>query len=99
VITDYAFGFCYDLLDREDFGEDFFEMVYGKDSAIWLWMQSNFLQGVVRGLPEWFIKETLPPIAKYHKFRAVSFMSPIFPFNLRKNTVLISFGRKTDFKS
>ena len=73
MITDYAFGFCYDLLDRDDFGEDFFEMGYGKDTAIWLWMQSNFLQAVIRGLPKWFIQWTLPPIAKFNKSRAVGF--------------------------
>jgi len=58
------------LLDKDNFGEDFFEMVYGKDSAIWLWMQSNYLQNIIRGLPKWLVSLTLPPIAKYNRFRA-----------------------------
>ena len=55
VFTDYAFGNCYNLLDRPDLGLDFFAMVQGIGPMMWIFFQWPALQKILLSIP--------PPIA------------------------------------
>ncbi|KAK0115636.1 hypothetical protein ONS95_000093 [Cadophora gregata] len=56
TITDYGFGKSYDLLEREDLGRGFFEMMRKLGPAIWFFQQWPFLQPVALGIPEWLAR-------------------------------------------
>lgn len=51
VITDYAFGESYHLLDTADLGRGFFEMVNGIGPTMWVFQQWPFLQKLSLCMP------------------------------------------------
>lgn len=51
VITDYAFGESYDLLDTADLGREFFEMVNGIGPTMWVFQQWPALQKLSLSMP------------------------------------------------
>lgn len=53
VITDYAFDSCYNLLDREDMGLEYFIMIRQLGPAIWFFQFWPWLQPMAKSLPIW----------------------------------------------
>lgn len=51
VITDYAFGESYHILDTPDLGREFFEMVNGIGPTMWIFQQWPALQKVSLSMP------------------------------------------------
>jgi cytochrome P450 len=51
IITDYAFNQCYDLLDRPDFGMEFFFMIQELGPMMWIIQQWPALQSIALSLP------------------------------------------------
>lgn len=51
VITDYAFGESYHLLDTADMGREFFEMVNGIGPTMWIFQQWPALQKLALSMP------------------------------------------------
>ena len=52
VITDYAFGESYELLEREDLGKEFFDMTNGLGPSWWVFQQFPAVQKFALSLPE-----------------------------------------------
>lgn len=71
VITDYAFGQCYDLLDRPDLGESFFDMVQGIGPTMWIFMQWPGLQQIALSLPPSIASFMSPPVGQVIQLTAV----------------------------
>jgi hypothetical protein len=71
VITDYAFGQSYDLLDRPDLGETFFDMVQGIGPTMWIFMQWPGLQKIALGLPPAIASFMSPPVGQVIQLTAV----------------------------
>ncbi|KIM93253.1 hypothetical protein OIDMADRAFT_173290 [Oidiodendron maius Zn] len=70
VITDYAFDNCYDLLDREDFGVNFFAMVRGLGPAFWFFQQWPFIQPVALKTPLWLARILSKPLGSFLQMQA-----------------------------
>lgn len=64
VITEYAFAQCYDLLDREDIGRHFFEMIQGIGPSFWIFQQWPGLQRVALSMPPALTKALSKPIGQ-----------------------------------
>ncbi|TAQ87316.1 hypothetical protein B7494_g4362 [Chlorociboria aeruginascens] len=62
IISEYAFGDCYNLLDRPDLGMDFFFMVQGLGPMMWTFMQWPGLQKFALSLPPAVSKAISPPM-------------------------------------
>lgn len=62
VITDYAFGESYDLLDKDDIGREFFAMVAGIGPGMWAFQQWPLLQKFALSLPPAFSKALSKPL-------------------------------------
>ena len=62
IITDYAFGDCYHLLDRPDLGTEFFRMVAGLGPMMWFFMQFPTVQKIALSLPPAVSKAMSPPL-------------------------------------
>ena len=62
VITEYAFSQSYDLLDRDDFGREFFAMVAGIGPAMWVFQQWPILQQLALSLPPAVAKRLSKPL-------------------------------------
>lgn len=75
IISDYAFGECYDLLDRPDLGMEFFFMVQGLGPMMWTFMQWPGLQKFMMSLPPAVSKATSPPMKQLLGLQEVS---PLF---------------------
>jgi hypothetical protein len=71
VITDYAFDNCYNLLDRTDFGVDFFAMVRGLGPAFWFFQQWPFIQPLALKTPLWLAKILSKPLGSFLQMQAV----------------------------
>jgi cytochrome P450 len=71
VITDYAFDSCYNLLDRQDFGVDFFAMVRGLGPAFWFFQQWPFTQSLAYKIPLWLAKILSQPLGSFLQMQAV----------------------------
>ncbi|ELR03254.1 hypothetical protein VC83_02379 [Pseudogymnoascus destructans] len=65
VITDYAFDDCHNLLDRADFGVDFFAMVRGLGPAFWFFQQWPFIQPLALKTPMWLAKILSKPLRSF----------------------------------
>ncbi|KAE8440479.1 hypothetical protein EG329_007445, partial [Mollisiaceae sp. DMI_Dod_QoI] len=63
VITDYAFADCYNLLERDDIGKEFFEMIQRRGPAIWVFQQWPGLRALAMSMPKWLASAMSPPIA------------------------------------
>ena len=53
VISEIAFGSCYDFLDKDDTGADFFEMARGIGPALYAFQQFASLQRLAHRIPPW----------------------------------------------
>ena len=74
VITDYAFNSCYNLLDRADFGVDFFAMVRGLGPAFWFFLQWPFIQPLAYKIPLWLAKILSKPLGSFLQMQAVLYV-------------------------
>jgi cytochrome P450 len=71
VITDYAFNNCYNLLDKADFGLDYFTMVRSLTESFWIFNQFPLLQFVALKSPMWLAKSMNKHIGSYLQMRQV----------------------------
>ena len=53
VASEFAFGRCYDFLDKDDTGADFFEMARGIGPALYAFQQFPSLQRLALKIPPW----------------------------------------------
>jgi len=74
VITDYAFDNCHNLLDRTDFGVDFFAMVRGLGPAFWFFQQWPFIQPMALKTPLWLAKILSKPLGSFMQMKAVLYV-------------------------
>lgn len=74
VITDYAFDDCHNLLDRPNFGEDFFAMVRGLGPAFWFFQQWPFIQPLALKTPMWLAKFMSKPLGSFMQMQAVLYV-------------------------
>ncbi|KFY66112.1 hypothetical protein V496_02171 [Pseudogymnoascus sp. VKM F-4515 (FW-2607)] len=70
VITDYAFGHCYNLLDTEDLGLDFFAMVQGIGPTMWIFQQWPSLRTFALSLPSALVKAMSKPLKQVLNLQA-----------------------------
>ena len=77
VITDFAFDNCYNLLDRADFGVDFFAMVRGLGPAFWFFQQWPFIQPIALKTPKWLAKILSKPLGSFMQMQAVLFVQTL----------------------
>jgi cytochrome P450 len=64
VVTDYAFGACYDLLKEPDLGLKFFTLVHKIGPAAWIFRQCPWLKSLAMAIPEPIIKVISEPIGQ-----------------------------------
>jgi cytochrome P450 len=64
VITEYAFGQCYDLLDRPDLGHTFFDMIQGVGPTMWIFQQWPGLQKIALSMPPSIASLLSPPVGQ-----------------------------------
>lgn len=72
VITDYAFDQCYDLLLKDDFGVEFFEMLKSSVVSVYAFRQWPFLAAILYNMPAWMVPEG--PIKEFNRFIQVSWL-------------------------
>lgn len=72
VATDYAFNACYNLLDRGDFGKQFFKDCRDVGPGWWMMQLCPWLLPVFLGMPDWVARVTSPPLAALRKLQEVS---------------------------
>lgn len=70
VITDYAFGKSYDLLDSPDLGAHFFKLTRGLGPSIWTFQQFPWLL-VLNNLPPWVLEKMNDSLAEVVNLQAV----------------------------
>ena len=75
VITDYAFGKCYDFLEDEDFGASYFTMFRELVSSFWVFQQFPFLQSIAIGMPMWLARLTNKSAAGVMQIQEVLYTS------------------------
>lgn len=63
VVTDYAFADCYDLLDKEDIGKQFFQIIQERGRAIRVFVQWPGVRSVATSLPKSLVAALSPPLA------------------------------------
>jgi hypothetical protein len=71
IFTDYAFGNCYNLLDRLDLGLDFFAMVQGIGPMMWIFFQWPALQKILLSIPPAIAMRMSPPLKQVLDLQAV----------------------------
>ncbi|CZS93103.1 uncharacterized protein RCO7_07846 [Rhynchosporium graminicola] len=69
VIADLAFGSCYDLMDKNDLGAEFFEMVRGIGPCLWIFQQWPVLAKIVVALPPSIVKRLNGPLKQMMNLR------------------------------
>ena len=72
VITDYAFGKSYDLLDRPDLGLQFFTLVHKIGPAAWVFRQWPWLKPFAMMVPKPIMKFSSEPIGQVRDMQTVS---------------------------
>ena len=75
VITDYAFGKSFDLLDSLDLGSNFFAMVRGVGPAMWILQQFEILQDLALKIPPWLAPILSEPLGHVVKLQMVNYIS------------------------
>lgn len=53
VVTDYAFGESYDLLEKPDLGKEYFDLTGGIGPSWWVFQQWPLVQKFALALPPW----------------------------------------------
>jgi hypothetical protein len=71
VITDYAFDNCYNFLDQDDFGYEFFATMRDLQPAAWVFQQWPFLQSIAKGLPFWLARMLSRSLEAFMQLQAV----------------------------
>jgi len=71
VITEYAFGQSYDLLDRPDLGQELFVMIQRAGRPLWAFHQSPMLQNIALSLPRGVASFLSPPVGQVLRLREV----------------------------
>lgn len=56
VLTDYAFGKSYDLLESPDLGAHFFKLTRGLSPSIWMFQRFPFFL-ILNKLPPWVLEK------------------------------------------
>ena len=74
VATDYAFGLCYDLLHKDNFGMEFNQMVREFTKGMWIFEQFPFVLNFVLAIPPAWGTHLGEPLASYAAFVKVSLM-------------------------
>ncbi|KAG4433709.1 hypothetical protein IFR05_010818 [Cadophora sp. M221] len=69
VITEYAFGSCYNLMEKEDLGAKFFAMVSGIGPCMWVFQQWPLLAKIVIALPPDLVKHINGPLKQMMNLR------------------------------
>lgn len=64
VITDYAFGQSYGLLETPDLGYEFFMLVQRLGPAAWIFRQLPWLKAVIKSMPESIVRVVSRPISQ-----------------------------------
>lgn len=72
VITEFAFGESYGLLETPDFGYDFFMLVLRLGPAAWIFRQMPWLKTVMRVVPESMVRALSAPISNVIDMQRVS---------------------------
>ena len=72
VITDYAFGKSYDLLDQPDLGLQFFTLVHKRGSTTWVFRQWPWLKPLAMMVPKPIMKILSEPIGQVQDMHTVS---------------------------
>ena len=72
VITDYAFGKSYGLLDQPDLGLKFFTLVHKIGPAAWVFRQWPWLKPLAMTVPKPIIKVLSEPIGQVRDMQTVS---------------------------
>ncbi|KAK5118214.1 hypothetical protein LTR85_008194 [Meristemomyces frigidus] len=62
VISDFAFGECYNFLDKDDIGANFFAMARGIGPALWAFQQFPSLQSLALKTPPWMAPYLSTPL-------------------------------------
>lgn len=73
VITDYAFGESYHLLDQPDLGLQFFDLVQRLGPAAWIFRQWSWLKPIVMMMPKQVAYVLSKPIGFVRDLQSVSF--------------------------
>jgi hypothetical protein len=71
TITDYGLGNCYDLLNRQDFGTQFFATRRELAPATWFFQQWPFLQSIALNIPPWLAGRLNTNLASFLKMQEV----------------------------
>ena len=72
IITDYAFGKSYDLLDQPDLGLRFFTLVHKIGPAAWVFRQWPWLKPLAMMVPKPIMKISNEPIGQVRDMQTVS---------------------------
>jgi cytochrome P450 len=72
VITEYAFGQSYGLLETADFGYDFFMLVQRLGPAAWIFRQVPWLKVVLRAMPKSIVRVVSAPMSNVINMQLVS---------------------------
>ena len=72
VITDYAFGQSYGLLETPDLGYEFFMLVQRLGPAAWIFRQVPWLKAIIKITPEPIIRAVSEPISQVIDMQRVS---------------------------
>jgi len=62
VISDYAFGKSFDILEAPDLGKKFFEMVQGLGPTMWFFQQFSSIRPLAQKTPKWVAELVSPPL-------------------------------------
>lgn len=76
VVTDYAFGQSYNLLESPDFGYDFFMVVLRLGPAAWIFRQVPWLKAVLRTIPEPIVRVVSTPMSNVIDMQRVISLFP-----------------------
>jgi cytochrome P450 len=68
VISDYAFGKSYDILNSPDLGKNWYEMIQGLGPTMWFFQQFSFLRPLAPMTPKWMAQIISPPLNHMMKY-------------------------------
>ena len=71
VITDFAFGKSYNLLEKPDLGLQFFTMIHKLGPAAWFFRQWPWMRSIVFAAPEKIIRLVSEPLREVFDMKEV----------------------------
>jgi cytochrome P450 len=88
TITDYGFGSCYNLLDHDDFGTQFFATMRELGPAVWFFQQWPLLQTLALNIPPWLARALSKNLGSFMQLQEVQYSNLIGVFsNFCRNVV------------